>query len=38
MIEVELANVIRMQAMNGDTTAIGRLQDKLRKQTQSETL
>lgn len=38
MIEVELANVIRMQAMNGDTTAIGRLSEKLRKQTQSETL
>lgn len=38
MIEVELANVIRMQAMNGDTTAIGRLTEKLRKQTESERL
>ena len=38
MIEVELANVIRMQAMNGDTTAIGRLAEKLRKQNQSEML
>lgn len=38
MIEVELANVIRTQAMNGDTTAIGRLAEKLRKQSLSEEL
>lgn len=38
MIEVELANVICMQAMNGDTTAIARLSDRLKKQTQSEML
>ena len=38
MIEVELANVIRILAMNGDTTAIGRLAEKLRKQSLSEEL
>lgn len=38
MIEVELSNVIRQQAMNGDSTAIGRLMEKIRKQSQSEDL
>ena len=38
MIEAELANVVRMQAMNGDSTAISRLSEALRKQTQSEKL
>lgn len=38
MIEAELANVVRMQAMNGDSTAIGRLSEALRKQSQSEKL
>lgn len=38
MLEAELSFVIRQQAMNGDSTAIGRLQEKLRRQTQSEQL